>query len=157
MWLLLAALWGATAPAGASSILDEPIVIRADRAWEAKEGPDQEKSLNFEGNFEMSGRDWWVKADSAQVIGPLEEPDRIIVIGAPARISFTNDDGDITTGEGGRVIYWGTRQIVELQDNAVLQAGGVSITSSKIAYDLEARSLQSIGADGVEFLLGKDD
>ena len=53
----------------------EPIVIRADRAWEAAaEGAPsgaEGQVLHLQGNFEMRGADWRVTADSAQVRGPV--------------------------------------------------------------------------------------
>lgn len=107
---------------------DEPIVIRADRAWEAAaaDGGDSDvQVLHLQGNFEMRSADWRVMADSAEVRGPLQDPEQLIAIGRPARIHFTYDDSDL------------------------------SLSGSKILYDLKAERLQSSGDDGIQFTLSE--
>ena len=138
---------------------DEPIVIRADRAWEAAAdetaGGVGGQVLHLQGNFEMRGPDWRVTADSAEVRGPVQDPDQLIIIGAPAQIHFTDDDGDTASGEGERIVYWRQREVLELHGNAVLKSGDLSLSSSKIVYDLKAERLQSSGDDGVQFTLSE--
>ena len=132
---------------------DEPIVIRADRAWEAaaEDGGDSgAQVLHLQGDFEMRSANWQVTADSAEVRGPMQDPEQLVVIGAPARIEFT-DDGDTATGEGRRIVYWRQREVLELHGDATLEFGELSLSSSKIVYDLEADRLQSSGDDGIQF------
>ena len=155
--MLASAAFGAVPPAQKPSQLDdELILIRADRAWEATAqggGDSGAQVLHLEGNFEMRGPDWRVTANSAQVHGPLDDPSELIILGAPASIVFTDADGDATTGQGGRIVYWRWRDLLELHVNAVLKSGDLSVSGSKIIYDLEAERLQSSGEDGIEFVL----
>ena len=138
----------------------EPILIRADRAWEAAAdattGGAGDQVLHLQGNFEMRGPDWRVTADSAQVRGPVEDPEQLIILGTPAKIAFTDDDGEVTTGQGGRIVYWRQREVVELHDSAKIQAKDIAIVSSKIVYDLKEERLRSSGSDGIEFVLSGD-
>lgn len=156
--LALAAPSAAGAAAKALPATDgEPIVIRADRAWEAAAegapGGAEGQVLHLQGNFEMRGADWRVTADSAQVRGPVEDPEQLTILGAPAEIAFTNEDGDVATGQGQRIVYWRRREVVELHGDARIQAKDFAIGSSKIVYDLRDERLLSSGGDGVEFVL----
>lgn len=138
---------------------DEPILIRADRAWEASDaaaGDAESQVLHLQGNFEMRGADWRVTADSAQVRGPVEDPEQLTILGTPARITFTDADGETATGQGGRIVYWRRREVVELHEDARIQAKDFTIGSSRIVYDLKEERLLSSGGDGVEFLLSGD-
>lgn len=150
-------------PAAAGAALEtppdppgEPILIRADRAWEAADAAAGGQVLHLQGNFEMRGADWRVTADSAQVRGPVEDPEQLTILGTPARIAFTDDDGEVVTGQGGRILYWRRREQVELHGDARIQAKDFAIGSSKILYDLKEERLLSSGDDGVEFLLSGD-
>ena len=137
MLVLAAAVPWVAAPAAEtpSGDEDEPIVIRADRAWEAAADETAAGAggqvLHLQGNFEMRGLDWRVTADSAEVRGPVQDPDQLIIIGAPARIHFTNDDGDTASGEGGRIVYWRQREVLELHGNAVLKSGDLSLSAPR--------------------------
>ena len=128
-----------------------PIVIRADRAWEGEGGG----VLYLEGSFEMSSPDWRVTAEDAEVHGPVENPERVVVSGAPARISFDNE-GSTITGQGGRIVYRYREEVIELYDDAVLEGEDVSMTSSAIVYDLRNERLRSSGSDGVEVIVRRD-
>ena len=130
---------------------EAPIVIRAGRAWEGEDG----KVLHLEGGFEMRSADWQVVAQSAQVHGPVEEPERIVVTGQPARITLDND-GSTITGQGNRIVYRYREDVIELYDEAALQGEDVSMTSSVIVYDLKNERLRSSGSDGIEVVVRRD-
>lgn len=134
---------------------DTPIVIRADRAWEGDGGD----VLHLTGNFEMRSGDWVVTAEGAEVYGPVEDPERLVVTGQPAKMSF--DDGDLQlSGRGGRIIYRHQEEVLELYDDAVLEGEDISMTSSVIVYDLQNERLRSSGSDGVQVIVrqnGDDD
>ena len=155
------------APSAAGAVVEalpdlggEPIVIRADRAWEAAAegapGGADDQVLHLQGNFEMRGAGWRVTADSAQVRGPVEDPERLTILGTPAAIVFMDDGGDVATGQGRRIVYWRRREVVELHGDAKIQAKDFAIGSSKIVYDLKDERLLSSGGDGVEFVLSGD-
>lgn len=111
--------------------------------------------LHLQGNFEMRGADWQVTADSAEVQGPVQDPDQLTVIGRPARIRFMGDDGATVVGEGGRIVYSRRRGILELHGDATLRSGDLFLSGSQILYDLKAQRLRSGGAEGIRFTLSQ--
>lgn len=139
-----------TSPEGPKGI-EAPIVIRADRAWEGDDG----EVLYLQGSFEMSSADWRVTAENAEVHGPVEDPERVVVSGAPARIYFQNE-GSTITGRGGRIVYRYREEVIELYDDALLEGEDVSMASSSIVYDLGNERLRSSGSDGVEVIVRPD-
>ena len=140
-----------TSPGGEEA----PIVIRADRAWEGDEG----EVLYLAGSFEMSSADWRVTAENAEVHGPVQDPERVVVTGspdgAPARISIKNEDATIA-GRGGRIVYRYREEVIELYDDALLEGEDVSMASSVIVYDLKNERLRSSGSDGVEVIVRRN-
>ena len=151
-WSLLSWVMGwssAVAQPPPESVNDEaPIVIRADRAWEGESG----RVLYLEGSFEMRSADWLVTARNAEVHGPVEDPERIVVTGRPAKITFDND-GSTITGVGGRIVYRYREEVIELYEDAVLEGEDVSMASSAIVYDLKNERLRSSGSDGIEVIV----
>ena len=134
-------------------VIESPITVYADRAWEGETDAAGRTVLHLEGNFEMRAADWRVTADRAEVHGPVEDPDEVLVIGAPARIWFQDDDGAASTGQGGRIVYRRREELLELYDDALLEGEELSMTSSAIVYDLKNRRLRSSGTDGIEITL----
>ncbi len=134
----------------ASPLADEeaPIVIRADRAWEGEDGD----VLYLQGSFEMRSAEWRVTAQDAEVHGPVEDPERILVTGQPATIVF-DSEGSTVKGEGRRIVYRHREEVIELYEQAVLETEDVSMSSSAIVYDLNNERLRSSGSDGVEVIV----
>jgi lipopolysaccharide transport protein LptA len=130
---------------------EEPITIRADRAWEDADG----KVMHLEGNFLMRTSEWEVKADRAQVEGPVEAPDRIISYGKPAsiRVSMGGENPVDGFGYSRKIIYQYEKKLLELHQDARLEMDNVSVTSEAIIYDVGNRRLISTGKDGVQFEL----
>jgi len=133
---------------------DEPIMIRADKAWESE----SEEILYLEGNFVMRTSEWEVKADRAEVHGPVEDPERIVGYGKPASIRVSIVGGpDAAPDEGygysDRIVYLYNRELLELHENARLELKNVTVRSGAIVYDVGNRRLVSSGADGVEFVM----
>jgi len=130
------------------------LLISADRAWEpAPELAGDGEALRLKGNFRMSGPDWRLTADSAQVYGPVEDPERLVIVGAPARVTLTRRNGERASGTGERIIYWPRRKLVEVRGAAAFAAGGLSAASSRIIYDLGEERLESAGDAGVVFVV----
>ena len=137
----------------APMVIESPIVVQADRAREGEAGAGGSPVLHLEGNFEMRAEKWRVAADRAEVHGPVEDPEQVLIFGAPARIWFQDGDGAEATGRGGRIVYRRREELLELYDDAVLDGENLSIASSAIVYDLKNRRLRSSGADGIEITL----
>ena len=130
----------------------EPLLVRADRAWEpAPDAAGGDDVLHLEGNFEMRGSDWWLTADTARVYGPVEDPERLVVLGSPARVSVVRSNGERASGSGQRIVYWRQRELVEVHGAAAFAAGDLAMTSARIIYDLDAERLKSVGDAGITF------
>ena len=130
---------------------EEPITIHADRAWEEADG----KIMHLEGHFLMRTSEWEVRADRAQVEGPVESPDRIISYGNPAsiRVSMGGENPVDGVGYSRKIIYQYEKKLLELHQDARLEMDNVTVTSKAIIYDVGNRRLISSGKDGVEFEL----
>ena len=61
---------------------DDTVTITAQRAWEDAKGG----ITHFSGGFELRAPDWYVSADNALVYGKLDDPDKLVVKGQPAKI-----------------------------------------------------------------------
>ena len=133
------------------AVEEEPITIRADRAWQDADG----KVMHLEGNFLMRTSEWEVKADRAQVEGPVEAPDRIISYGKPAsiRVSMGGENPVDGIGYSRKIIYQYEKKLLELHQDARLEMDNVTVTSKAIIYDVGNRRLVSSGKDGVQFEL----
>lgn len=68
---------------------DDTVTVTAQKAWEAEETD----VIHFSGQFEIRAPDWSLAGESATVYGKLDNPDKVIVKGNPARISFLRTDG----------------------------------------------------------------
>ena len=71
---------------------DDTVTVTAKRAWEG----DEANVIHFSGNFELRGPDWFLSGDSAVVYGKLDNPDRVVIEGKPAKVAFLriNEDSD---------------------------------------------------------------
>ena len=134
-------------------VIESPITVRADRAWEGETDASGSAVLHLEGSFEMRTADWRATAHRAEVHGPVEDPHEVVIVGAPARIWFQDDDGAASTGQGGRIVYRRREELLELYDDAMLEGEELSMTSSAIVYDLKKRRLRSSGTNGIEITL----
>jgi lipopolysaccharide transport protein LptA len=131
--------------------LDEQdtIVVTADQAWESDDG----EVLNFEGNFELTAPDYYLLSDTAEIHGPVEDPDRIVATGNPVTFWVRDaDDDGLTHGQGDRVEYERKRNLLRLSGNAVLRDKNTVMRSSLLEYDTETKRLISTGNDGVEIV-----
>ncbi len=127
---------------------DDTVVVRADEAWEEFAG----QVAHFRGNFELAAPDWSVAADSAVVYGPLEDPERIVVDGAPARIRLKQAGREGTVeGEGRHIEYRRADDTVSLSGQARLRDGERTLSSALIEY--ERRGDRVSAGEGVEVLI----
>ncbi len=140
------------AATGAQGIDKETIVIRADRAWEE---PDTEQVLHFEGDFELISPDWELRADEADLYGPLDDPERIVARGLPAVVTILSAD-ETVVGEGRTIEYQRDTDVLTLTEDARVIGEKVSMKSARIVYDLGAERLVTSGTEGVEMVLERD-
>ncbi len=129
---------------------DDTVVVRADEAWEE---PGQ-RIAHFRGNFQLKAPDWSVAADRAVVYGPLENPDRVVVDGMPARIRLLKSDRITEVeGQGRHIEYRRASDTVSLSGEARLNDGDNALVSSRIEYDIGADSISAGGEEGVEVVV----
>lgn len=144
---------GDAAPPVAVDTGKTQIFIRASKAWEDKD----KDVLYLEGEFHMRTEDWEVRAERAEVHGPVEDPVKIVGYGHPASIRVTlGDKGDKGTGYSNRIVYLYQTKMLELHDDARMVMDNVTVRSAAIIYDVGNRKLVSGGKQGVEFVLQKD-
>ncbi len=127
----------------------ETIVIRADRAWEE---PDGAKVLHFAGDFELISPEWELRSDEADLHGALDDPERIVARGAPARLVIFDGESTIL-GNGLTIEYQRDADVLVLIGEAELSGEDLSMKSSEIVYDVGQERLRSSGTDGVEMVL----
>ena len=121
---------------------DETVTVTAEKAWEAEEP----NVVHFSGQFELRAPDWALFGDSAVVYGKLDDPDRVVVEGKPARISFLRetDESDTTTdpeervdGSAAVVEYFRATDKLRMRGEASLTRKDSTLVSDKIEYDVD--------------------
>ena len=97
---------------------DDTIIVRANLAWE-----DSDESITYyRGDFELRTPDWSVQASEATVFGPLNNPDRVLLSGEPARIWISQPEkSKVVEGEGAQIEYLLTTESVALSGGAELK------------------------------------
>lgn len=140
----------------------DTVTIIAERAWEA----DAADVVHFSGGFELRAPDWYLVGDSAVVYGKLDDPERVVVEGNPARVSFLRTATDNAAGADAEERVDGAAPIVEYfrSTDRLKMRGGASLTrkestltSEVIEYDVEADRYSAGGAGGVNVQLNTDD
>jgi lipopolysaccharide transport protein LptA len=122
----------------------QTVIARAERAWQSEQGD----VMHFKGALELRGERWRVNADRALIEGHLADPERVIVQGAPARITVgAADDPEPVEGFSQHLEFEPRNQIVRLEGAATIIKGGQSITSESIRYLLE-RNTFAAGSRG---------
>lgn len=129
---------------------EDTITVFAQKAWEDRE----QEITYFEGNFQLLGPDWSLAADSATLFGSLDDPERVIALGGPARIVVrkSNLDGDVV-GQGEQIEYLRAQDVVQVSGNAQITNEGNSMTSNVLRYDMTADQIDAGGSEGVKMVI----
>ena len=128
---------------------EDMVALHADQAWEAIE-PD---TLHFAGHFEMRVGDMVLSADRATLYGKLNDPDRLVLEGSPARLSVSQ-----TTSEGVETIQAEAQEMLYERKSAVMLLNGAArltqddnvLVSDRIEYDIKADRFRTQGQTGVQ-------
>ncbi|MEM7217752.1 MAG: LptA/OstA family protein [Pseudomonadota bacterium] len=127
------------------------VVIRADRAWETRD--ERGRALHFEGNFSLDAPDWFVRSETAEVRGDLDDPNSVTLGGAPARLWMLDEAGETNVeATAGQIIYLRAGERLKLERDAVLIDERNTLRSSSLEYDLDKRVLVGTGSGGVEIV-----
>jgi len=157
---LLAAQSGFTDSQDFSS--DDTVTVTAERAWEA----DEADVIHFSGKFELRAPDWFLSGDKAVVHGKLDDPDRVVVEGKPARVSFLRDgdgDGDSSEpdervdGTAFTVEYFRATDKLKMRGAATLKRKDSTLVSEVIEYDVDTDRYSASGEGGINIEFNPDD
>ncbi len=127
---------------------EDVVSIRADTAWEDTQ-PDV---VHFEGRFEMHVRDWMVLADRAVLFGKLDDPDRVVLEGSPARMELSYTLGErteIVHGQASKIVYDREAAQIRLSGDAQMGQGDKMLRSGEINYDISTDRFQTKSETGI--------
>jgi lipopolysaccharide transport protein LptA len=141
---------------------DDTVTITAQRAWEDDDGD----ITHFTGSFELHAPDWYVSADSAVVYGKLDDPDKLVVEGRPARIfilrdtekSAGNSDPEPNIeGVAFTIEYFRTTNTLKMRGAAILTREDNTLSSEIIEYDIDEDSYSASGEGGINIQFSPED
>jgi lipopolysaccharide transport protein LptA len=164
IWCLLALFVGVQA--GHADILDfssdDTVTITAQKAWEA----DEADVIHFSGQFILRAPDWYSSADTAVVYGKLDNPDKLILEGKPAKIFFLRETGEdaeepdpaeSVEGEASTIEYFRATNKLVMRGAATLKRKDNMLTSEVIEYDVDSDRYSASGEGGINILFNPED
>jgi lipopolysaccharide transport protein LptA len=141
---------------------DDTVTITAEKAWE----DDNADITHFSGRFELRAPDWSLSADSATVYGKLDDPDKLVVEGKPAKIFILRDTEKSTSGSASEpniegvastIEYYRTTNKLKMHGAAVLTREDNTLSSEIIEYDIDEDSYSASGEGGISIHFSPDD
>jgi lipopolysaccharide transport protein LptA len=141
---------------------DDTVTVTAKNAWEAEEAD----VIHFSGQFELRAPDWSLAGETATVYGKLDNPDKVVVEGNPAKISFLRTGEEAGTNDNPEERIEGTASTVEYfrATNKLIMRGAASLTrkdstlvSEIIEYDVDADRYSAGGEGGINVQFNPDD
>jgi len=129
---------------------ERPIVVRADSASNDPEA----NVTTFRGHFELQGTDWPMQADEATVYGPIENPQRVLVIGKPARIWVRRKgvERDVEA-QADEIEYTRGLDVMRLSGNArIVESGRHVLEGDHFEYDLNTNRVKQGGPVRISIL-----
>ena len=141
-------------PAGSLSFnSDDTIMITAERGWEG----DEANIIHFSGNFALQAPDWSMAGDTAVVYGKIDNPDRVVVEGSPARILFLRNDDenadeqDKVEGAANSIEYLRATDKLIMRGNVSLFRQDSELTGQMIEYEVDTDRYSATGESGINF------
>lgn len=141
---------------------DDTVTITAERAWEDVKGD----ITHFSGGFELRAPDWYVSADSALVYGKLDDPDKLVVKGQPAKIFILRESQDSASSSDSETNIEGTASTIEyyratnklkMHGQAILTREDNRLSSEIIEYDIDEDSYSASGEGGINVQFSPND
>lgn len=142
--ILLVCLLAAAPVLAKSSDRDQPMDIGADRT-DALLGDDSVSTL--EGNVRIRQGTMEVDADKAEIHRRAGEIDRIVLTGAPARLSQISDQGERMDAQARQIVYTPPNEMMVLTGNVEIQQPRGNLRGETIKYDIATGRLDG-GGDG---------
>ena len=133
---------------------NDTVNVSAENAWEG----DVEDVVHFEGKFELRAPDWTLSADSAVVYGQLDNPDKIILKGSPARIYFLREKHkeneqkqkeQSVEGSAFLIEYMRASNKLKMSGSARLTRDANTLAGEIIEYDIDADRYSASGEGGI--------
>ena len=101
----------------------------------------------------MRVRDMNLTAEHATLYGRIDDPDRVVLNGSPARINLTHvvrNRTETVRAEAQEIVYERESAVVRLTGDASLAEGGNVLYSHSIAYEIKTDRFRSEGKMGVQ-------
>jgi len=139
---------------------NDTVTIVADNAREG----DQVDVIHFSGNFELRAPDWYLSADSATVYGKLDNPEKVVLEGNPAKIYFLRNSNKTATpsnetsaeptwedieGTALKIEYLRLSNKLKMTGSATLKRKENQLSSEVIEYDIDADRYSARGDGGI--------
>ena len=141
-------------PAGSLNFnSDDTIMITAERGWEG----DEANIIHFSGNFALQAPDWSMAGDTAVVYGKIDNPDKVVVEGSPARILFLRNDDenadeqDKVEGAANSIEYLRATDKLIMRGNVSLFRQDSELTGQMIEYEVDTDRYSATGESGINF------
>jgi len=160
--IITAALQGPAFPAFAadervSGFTSEDILTIQSKEAELEE---QSDIVHFAGGFELRANDWYLSSEQATLYGKLDDPETVIVTGAPARIGVTavvQGRASMVNGSARRIVYERDSKTIRMEGNASLSRDGHTLDGGEIEYHIDDDMLRAGGRGGVHIRVDPQD
>jgi len=126
----------------------DTLTIRASEAW-MDEQPD---IMHFSGGFELRANDWYLSSDQATLYGNVDDPETVILTGAPAVIlidAVVLGHPSPVNGEARQITYQRNSNTIVMQGDASLSRDGHTLNGGEIRYNIGNDLLSAGGLGGV--------
>ena len=137
---------------------DDTVSITAEKAWEDGEA----NVTHFSGQFELRAPDWYLSADSAVVYGKLDDPDKVVLEGQPAKIFLlrdadTSEPEEPVEGIASVIEYFRASNTIKMRGTASLKRKDNMLASEVIEYDVDADLYTASGEGGINLQFNPED
>jgi lipopolysaccharide transport protein LptA len=141
---------------------NDTVTVTAQSAWEDEEP----NVIHLSGQFVLAAPDWSLAGETATVYGKLDDPDKVIVKGNPARISFlravkATDSSDKprehVDGSALVVEYFRATDKLKMRGAASLTRKDSTLVSEVIEYDVETDRYTAGGEGGINIQFNTED
>ncbi|MDZ4348545.1 MAG: LptA/OstA family protein [Xanthomonadaceae bacterium] len=145
--LLGAGLWLALTASGQAQERyridwDGPIIVEAVEAWADSE----QRLTRLTGDIRFDHQQWRMRADTAQIDGPLDAPDAVTITGTPAIMTLrATEDRPELEAIGTTVEYSRANDRLVVSGGATLSEGRRRFAGDRLEYQLATRKLISVG------------
>jgi lipopolysaccharide transport protein LptA len=151
---------------GVSASLDfsseDTVTVTANLAWEDEEP----NVIHFSGQFKLTAPDWSLAGETATVYGELDNPDKVVVKGNPAKISFLRADKEVGSdgkpeervdGSAVSIEYYRATDKLTMRGAASLTRKDSSLISEVIEYNVETDRYSAGGEGGINIQFNTED